>query len=265
MFNPTSNESNSRRRAKATRRRSKQLLSNSSSLVTDNDTIIDSDYDTANEDEEVIDNENHHHAPNSELQSQSRIEQLKREVSAASSRFGGYAQSDASFQVDIEQEQTFDDGENMTAASSKKELPPLNVTTNNTSKTSKSSSPRYGQDVSSPVGKGAHASLYNFGGGNNNPNTSLQGGGAGIIDSTDDDDNSQKSNSAKSAKKVVKIDVAVQTDKEPPKSNVTNPLEDTILSFKAKPPPLRKYEIIGDDPDLFLAMDEWVEEVSKKR
>lgn len=58
--------------------------------------------------------------------------------------------------------------------------------------------------------------------------------------------------------RVRKVDVAIQTENDI--------VTDESPSFKAVPSPLRKYEVIGDDPDLFNDIDSFVvNELGHKR
>ncbi|TRY73898.1 hypothetical protein TCAL_01529 [Tigriopus californicus] len=60
----------------------------------------------------------------------------------------------------------------------------------------------------------------------------------------------------KSNKDLVKVDVAIQTENDI--------ITDVSSTFEAVPSPMRKYELIGDDPNVFADIDAWVVELSKK-
>ena len=53
-----------------------------------------------------------------------------------------------------------------------------------------------------------------------------------------------------------KSDVGVQTDEE---------LSEEAGGYRAEPTLMRKYELIGSDPDVFKSIDQWVLEISSKR
>eukprot|EP00095_Tigriopus_kingsejongensis_P008836 maker-scaffold15_size728074-snap-gene-0.12 protein:Tk08836 transcript:maker-scaffold15_size728074-snap-gene-0.12-mRNA-1 annotation:"kyphoscoliosis " len=57
-------------------------------------------------------------------------------------------------------------------------------------------------------------------------------------------------------KNVIKVDVAVQTENDI--------ITDVSSTFKAVPSPLRKYELIGEDPEVFTNIDAWVVEISRR-
>lgn len=50
--------------------------------------------------------------------------------------------------------------------------------------------------------------------------------------------------------------MGVQTDED---------LSEEAGGFSAEPTTMRKYQIVGNDPDLFQLVDSWVREVSQKR
>ncbi len=64
-----------------------------------------------------------------------------------------------------------------------------------------------------------------------------------------------------------KVDVAVQTDPQTlsPSSPSQLLADGQDQMYQAVPSPLRKYEVIGEDPNLFTEIDSWVLEASKKR
>ena len=53
-----------------------------------------------------------------------------------------------------------------------------------------------------------------------------------------------------------KLDIGVQTDKD---------ISEESGGFKAEPTTTRKYEIVGNDPNFFDLVDDWVREISVKR
>lgn len=103
-------------------------------------------------------------------------------------------------------------------------------------------------DISSPVGESLLKSLH-F-------QDSQEGAHFGDKNSASAASTKARSSRGKASKDVVKVDVAIQTENDI--------ITDVSSTFKAIPSPMRKYELIGDDPNVFADIDAWVVELSKK-
>ncbi len=216
------------------------------------------------------------------VQQQVLHQETSRSFSAASSRAGGYAQSDASFQVDLAEpgvplsaglrgQATAAATTAATALVSHSAVAAGLQQLNKVHPESGASTAQGGiGEAASPGGGGLLGEAISL------PNRSLKGGGAGIVPTPPGSGGSSDAGGVGAGSKsgsgggvgvplpppsragLEKVDVAIQTERE-----VLT--EEERSGFRAVPSALRKYEVIGDDPDVFRDIDQWVIEVSKKR